>query len=54
MQLNPSNENILYAIGAMILVFIFFSIACCIVDRINWNKGKCICGESWYNFDTDS
>jgi len=54
MHLNLSNENMLYVVGAMILVFLFFSVACYIVDRMNWNKGKCLCGEPWYNFDTDS
>lgn len=50
MHLNLLNDTI----GIAIIVFILFVIANYLVDSINWNKGKCFCGEPWYRFDIDS
>ena len=39
----------------VVLIILIFAISIgFIIDKIEWNKGKCKCGSDWVYFDTDS
>ena len=44
-----------FILVVVLLIILIFAISIgFIIDKIEWNKGKCKCGSDWKYFDTDS